>query len=101
PRPHASPTLFPYTTLFRSSAPHVLRHVAVDGPLHLVDETMQSGCAFDLDLLLPPGRHDDGDPHRAMPPVSAWSARNDDAISASRSEEHTSELQSRENLVCR
>src|SRR5436309_14618978 len=55
-------TLFPYTTLFRSS------HRSCQSPSS--------------------GRRQ-GEPH-ARRPASVW-----------RSEEHTSELQSRENLVCR
>src|SRR5690606_41612021 len=77
-------TLFPYTTLFRSSGLHVRRR-RPDA-----------------------GRHDGNDPHVAAPrgraPGSARSLPR--AIGArvriaARSEEHTSELQSRENLVCR
>src|SRR5688572_31568873 len=71
-------TLFPYTTLFRSE-----RH----------------GFSFDVRPML------GNDYVRALyggPPVGAWSivksyARRFNA----RSEEHTSELQSQSNLVCR
>src|SRR5204862_6572173 len=56
-----TPTLFPYTTLFRSG-PH---------------RRTRFGCAA--------GRHE----------------RNDGARRRQRSEEHTSELQSRRDLVCR
>src|SRR5436309_12715242 len=67
-------TLFPYTTLFRS---------------HL-------GVALARD----PGRDPLGldrrvAPHQAAPEAARGDPRKD------RSEEHTSELQSRENLVCR
>src|SRR3712207_8939748 len=64
-------TLFPYTTLFRSS------------PLILVDNVEVP----DLNLVNP----DD------IETISVLK----DAASASRSEEHTSELQSRQYLVCR
>src|SRR3712207_8432596 len=65
-------TLFPYTTLFRSTqaAPLTPRHFAVRGP------PIQLLCAICL-----------------APSVSTRSR--------SRSEEHTSELQSRQYLVCR
>src|SRR5436309_11679751 len=63
-------TLFPYTTLFRSSDDFANLAdeyaAAITGPLR----------GLEIKLLLEPGR-------------------------AIRSEEHTSELQSRENLVCR
>src|SRR5690606_41491636 len=88
-RPPPSPTLFPYTTLFRSVRIHDL------------------GAGFT--------EHHDREKHRGL------AARHDHHILAihlyaavlenvlgyrfaqfrQRSEEHTSELQSRENLVCR
>src|SRR2546430_12218538 len=69
-------TLFPYTTLFRSSCA-----VRLAGP-----------------KILPRGRHsDEKRPHEHGP-----FRRSAAAISgSSRSEEHTSELQSQSNLVCR
>src|SRR5690606_42125471 len=70
PRPPRS-TLFPYTTLFRSSA----------------------GRSF----TLPPGLKDSSLAHSSTPGRSFSKARR----RTRRSEEHTSELQSRENLVCR
>src|SRR5687768_17782858 len=71
-------TLFPYTTLFRS-------------PQHLVIEAdpdgRQQGCPGpDLDLIVVPRR------------LPVFAVRLDDG---QRSEEHTSELQSRLHLVCR
>src|SRR5436309_8726748 len=65
-------TLFPYTTLFRSTVELAL----TDRPQHAGEE------------VLPP---------RAVPAVPRLAR----ARHAGRSEEHTSELQSRENLVCR
>src|SRR5690349_24221671 len=67
-------TLFPYTTLFRSPPAH--RHAGARG----ADRPGGS-----LKARLPPAR---GDRRRAPPPRG-------------RSEEHTSELQSRRDLVCR
>src|SRR2546427_3664129 len=82
-------TLFPYTTLFRSLAPtqdvvgdvqHVIRLVVglmhLQQPQALVDRRRQSGALRQQ-------------VHRPDP------------AGAQRSEEHTSELQSQSNLVCR
>src|SRR2546430_13681021 len=68
-------TLFPYTTLFRSRhrEPHVPR-----------DPRVEDGCRADSE------RHA---PHRA----GVRGVR----VAPDRSEEHTSELQSQSNLVCR
>src|SRR3712207_7023491 len=92
-------TLFPYTTLFRSlaeqpAAPvhlqddvHALR-VGEEGDLEFVDPAAQAGRRGELDLLV------EGQlaaPDAALLHVGA----------AKRSEEHTSELQSRQYLVCR
>src|SRR2546422_6979586 len=78
-------TLFPYTTLFRSH-----RQVAWQGTAH----SRAANQAFRLPADDPPDRvHFPGAivrrPHRAL------------ALSHYRSEEHTSELQSRLHLVCR
>src|SRR5690242_21315392 len=72
PRPPRS-TLFPYTTLFRSSA-------AVSCAVSFADETASDGASFWLRQVVVQAVHE--------PPQS-------------RSEEHTSELQSHVNLVCR
>src|SRR2546427_6961119 len=67
-------TLFPYTTLFRS--------VACAGPRHRTDAVDRPGaCA--------------GRPPRPVPAGARGRA------GRTRSEEHTSELQSQSNLVCR
>src|SRR5688572_31202358 len=63
-------TLFPYTTLFRSSGPNAMR----DPLAPLFQSPTNSSCT--LDKTLPSKR-------------------------SCRSEEHTSELQSQSNLVCR
>src|SRR5688572_32631657 len=89
PRPPRSP-LFPYTTLFRSSVrsarPRRARQRAAGLPARLRRHRRR---AVDLrgpvHLLRAPG-HDRGD---------------DPGPVAARSEEHTSELQSQSNLVCR
>src|SRR3712207_7485678 len=74
-------TLFPYTTLFRS-APDVHatpRHVG-----RRVGLGQRAGMGVDVDLHQGPAGQDGG----RLPDVA-------------RSEEHTSELQSRQYLVCR
>src|SRR5690349_24253845 len=74
-------TLFPYTTLFRSHAIGVTRH-------------MVNGCR---------GMADDAPPRRNAVEMTAlhsgWGLST--ALFQGRSEEHTSELQSRRDLVCR
>src|SRR3989442_9989011 len=73
-------TLFPYTTLFRSTA----------------------GCR-NFACCCPPGRRTR--PARGGPrdgiPDERWGSASAEACSHHRSEEHTSELQSRPHLVCR
>src|SRR5690606_40896476 len=90
------PTLFPYTTLFRSEsvarpATTVMRH----GPA-LLPSVIQRA---------PAGRPGSGTwrIQRWIEPTSRFRRHtvHHCAPAAGRSEEHTSELQSRENLVCR
>src|SRR3712207_7064596 len=69
-------TLFPYTTLFRSTAGH-------------------SECFFDFGFE-PDRREAAGCRH-----LKANAVADDDCPGDVRSEEHTSELQSRQYLVCR
>src|SRR2546430_12184738 len=71
-------TLFPYTTLFRSKDLKIPRlvHISTDEVYGSVER----------------GASREGDPLRPSNPYSASKAR---------SEEHTSELQSQSNLVCR
>src|SRR5690606_40520663 len=87
-RPPPSSILFPYTTLFRSaggmyaSARDLARWLLV----HL------NGGRLDGRQVLPAAAL--AEAHRPVAEV-------DDRYGPFRSEEHTSELQSRENLVCR
>src|SRR5690606_41778771 len=83
PRP-PRPTLFPYTTLFRSCAGRTRGHR---------DEGSQ-GRRFHRRLGHPPHAR------RSLPPRQR-SREGRCRRRQPRSEEHTSELQSRENLVCR
>src|SRR2546426_8655904 len=76
-------TLFPYTTLFRSDPARLMK---VFGHLHRL------GCELSLDL------------ERAVEDslhLVDDAFRRSDAVGELRSEEHTSELQSPCNLVCR
>src|SRR3712207_7947475 len=70
-------TLFPYTTLFRSESVHVL---TISTP----SLDTGSGVAAATELT-------------TLPPAERPTA----VFAANRSEEHTSELQSRQYLVCR
>src|SRR3712207_8840690 len=86
-------TLFPYTTLFRSQLDEALLGGEIDLAIHSLK---------DVPTELPPGitlaaiteRHDPSD-------VLVSDERYDVDGLPERSEEHTSELQSRQYLVCR
>src|SRR5207237_9995895 len=90
-RPHPSPTLFPYTTLFRS-----YRHPGRDrparadpgqyGPSLSASPRGQGAGGISVGRAARGAGEDEGRP--ALPGTG-------------RSEEHTSELQSHLNLVCR
>src|SRR5258708_20196166 len=75
-------TLFPYTPLFRSL---VLRAAGTDGPLAAEELTVALGEP------VPPAAG-------AVAPTLAGKV---EALERARSEEHTSELQSPDHLVCR
>src|SRR5256885_3452862 len=81
-------TLFPYTTLFRSRLPEMRREV-----LRVPDGLF-------VEPALGPGLHvRGGSPTARKPRIRAANFRVH--LSKPRSEEHTSELQSPCNLVCR
>src|SRR3712207_8876191 len=89
-------TLFPYTTLFRSvreELPAVHHRVRLQEERHGVDP--EPGQA-----QLEPEAHDPGDlvPHGGIRDIQVGLLAVEDVL---RSEEHTSELQSRQYLVCR
>src|SRR2546430_13488834 len=84
-------TLFPYTTLFRSH-PQVLHEERHPVPL-LLDE-LAGRLAGSV-----PGFRLDLDQHRLWPRLRRLERRRE--LEGMRSEEHTSELQSQSNLVCR
>src|SRR3712207_8720419 len=84
-RPPRSP-LFPYTTLFRSRLPEILPVMARVHQRHLPAERVpEHGRRVEIQLLHHPVDVRGGGGHGVRP----------------RSEEHTSELQSRQYLVCR
>src|SRR5690606_42145844 len=84
-------TLFPYTTLFRSA--RGLR------PPEQVEQRLDVGVC-DGAAIRPPRQVRDDAPG-AVFLMRAGRVAADEDLLARRSEEHTSELQSRENLVCR
>src|SRR5258708_27596684 len=71
-------TLFPYTTLFRSSITAAMKFVKSFGSPILMERTAATSCSFTF------GHSDCGTNAKEQ-----------------RSEEHTSELQSPDHLVCR
>src|SRR5947209_13460441 len=86
-------TLFPYTTLFRSLLGQRLVEVAALRRLHAGGAALGAGAFADQPVgvghqALEAGEGLPGDAHPA-------------GMSVVRSEEHTSELQSRQYLVCR
>src|SRR5207253_6888861 len=87
--PHPTSPLFPYTTLFRSTLP-----ITVD-----VDDMRR--VRINWEEASPRDRGQDPPP----PPLPDYGDLPDDVIDEEqdddRSEEHTSELQSRGHLVCR
>src|SRR5690606_41522181 len=85
-----SPTLLPYTTLFRS--------IKLPDSALLIDDRSRKICvALDETTSAGKYRYFVYPAHRIL----ACSIVSDGEEITARSEEHTSELQSRENLVCR
>src|SRR5260221_2598520 len=76
-------TLFPYTTLFRS-----LDEIIGQRPEGRIDQLL---LLLEVQRLVADRRRRRGGPHRVA----------EDLIFAHRSEEHTSELQSHSDIVCR
>src|SRR5438874_9247112 len=93
-QPPPRSTLFPYTTLFRSPRPAL---DAIARPLVRVDEDVHAHA------VEPPGERREAGVDRRVrlgePPEVREVLPLD--VERARSEEHTSELQSRRDLVCR
>src|SRR5207247_11143932 len=93
-------TLFPYTTLFRSRRRAV--HGAAVVPHHHV---ARAPAMAEHETLLRRVRHEALEQRVALRPAHAGEMRHVPAdvqdVAPGRSEEHTSELQSRVDLVCR
>src|SRR2546428_9292755 len=85
-------TLFPYTTLFRSTAAVQLRPTPV-GKTTLFQWSAEAGKLALASWLVPPKVFGQGVPIG----TAVWQA----PVGSARSEEHTSVLQSRSDLVCR
>src|SRR5437868_8149316 len=81
-------TLFPYTTLFRSS---IIVEPKTSGRIELKDQSQDVVCAFSVLHHMPNVSNVVGEISRVTKPGGLFI----------RSEEHTSELQSRFDLVCR
>src|SRR5690606_41955148 len=99
-RPHRS-AISPYTTLFRSPLNYHSGVRRLEGYRHALE---QAGIPVDPSLIVEGNFTKRGGYEaainlfsRAQPPTAIFAAND---VSALRSEEHTSELQSRENLVC-
>src|SRR5438270_2665006 len=98
-RPPPKSTLFPYTTLFRSQLPF-----NIDGNAQLTLRT-QGGVSDNLNISILPNAPSvfRADNSTAAVYRGANNALVDGSnpVRQGRSEEHTSELQSQSNLVCR
>src|SRR5699024_12714911 len=84
-------TLFPYTTLFRSK--HVKALITFGQTADLMVEVAQKAGITQIKKVK--------DVTEVVPTAYALSAKDDIILLSPRSEEHTSELQSRFDLVCR
>src|SRR5207249_11510202 len=90
---HPRPTLFPYTTLFRSRDEHAAREAALARAA-----VERFGDHADGAIEIGIG-HDDDEVLRAAERLDTFTGVR--CALVDRSEEHTSELQSRFDLVCR
>src|SRR5688572_31182194 len=93
PRPPPRSTLFPYTTLFRSDDHHLHVAAAPQALAGATHERRELGPAAQAELRVRVGEV-------ALDRLLAQVDPRGDRL-VGRSEEHTSELQSQSNLVCR
>src|SRR3712207_7946389 len=84
-------TLFPYTTLFRSVPPEAISDVMKQALVDIEDSRFYQHHGLDLE----------GTARALMRNLMAGSVMEGGSTITQRSEEHTSELQSRQYLVCR
>src|SRR5207249_10004729 len=99
PRPPPSSTLFPYTTLFRS---HLLPDRLPSREDAHFDERKRSGAGIDHRVFLAVHKsHDAAGTNLVLFAVHDDLPLSIDEVEHLRSEEHTSELQSRFDIVCR
>src|SRR5690606_40839632 len=94
-------TLFPYTTLFRSTQTEMLAVPYKGTPQALTDLASGEVDFMFTDFTSGTPFVKAGRLHAMAVSTAERSALLPDLPSMERSEEHTSELQSRENLVCR
>src|SRR5947207_3918581 len=85
------PTLFPYTTLFRSAATSM-------PPVTWVEPLCDDALAI---VVVPPLTSSVPAPDTLEPALRLWVPESSSVAPVARSEEHTSELQSHSDLVCR
>src|SRR2546430_3348049 len=88
-------TLFPYTTLFRSTSPPPHRRSATTAP----GRASPARCSSDATPT--PCPSPPSSPRWRCSPPTTWTCWPSRAAATPRSEEHTSELQSQSNRVCR
>src|SRR5688572_32303043 len=95
-RRRPSSTLFPYTTLFRSVVPHLVQRPVLEQDARGAHETDGLALHVQLDAAVRGLRH-----LLNSLIVKKCLTRSLRVFAIRRSEEHTSELQSQANLVCR
>src|SRR5205085_11231243 len=98
--PHRHPprsTLFPYTTLFRSR--HLIRTMLENDPHapNLIDGAVFTASIGGVTAYF----EADAVAARSSGPIHVGEVKSFPVVDEIRSEEHTSELQSQSNLVCR
>src|SRR5690606_41941961 len=94
-------TIFPYTTLFRSLCLEIVCELAQRLILGLIHMTTLEARQCHFANAGRPGNDASANAISAQPLLNLLVCHKGHFLSPKRSEEHTSELQSRENLVCR